>query len=126
MECRNYNDTIYLRLDKWDEVLSSILDVCEKEKVQSCVFSGIGGCDYAKIGTFRSEQGTYNKYEMSGMLELVSLNGDIKQNEQGSLIHAHTCLSYEMEKLSNPFPYFSDILCEISAMAFPPYSAPSP
>lgn len=95
MEYRNYNDVLYLRLDKGDEVLSSILDVCEKEKIQSCVFSGIGGCDYAKLGTFRPEQGTYNEYETSGMLELVSLNGDIKQSEQGSLIHAHACLSYE-------------------------------
>ena len=81
MEYRNYNDVLYLRLDEGGEVLSSILDVCGKEKVQNCVFSGIGGCDYAKLGTFRPEQGTYNKYEMSGMLELMSLNGDIKQNE---------------------------------------------
>ena len=30
MGCRNYNAVLYLRLDKGDEVLSSILDVCEK------------------------------------------------------------------------------------------------
>ena len=29
------------------------------------------------------------------MLELVSLNGDVKDSEQGPLIHAHACLSYE-------------------------------
>ena len=95
MEYRNYNNVIYLRLDRGDEVLSSILDVCEKEGIKSCVFSGIGGCDYAKLGTFRPEQGTYGEYEKRGMLELVSLNGDVKDSEQGPLIHAHACLSFE-------------------------------
>ena len=97
MDYRNYNNVVYLRLDKGDEVLSSILEVCEKEGIKSCVFSGIGGCDYVKLGTFRPEQGTYANYEKSGMLELVSLNGDIKDSEQGALIHAHGCLSYEKE-----------------------------
>ena len=95
MEYRNYNNVIYLRLDKGDEVLSSILGVCKKEGVRSCVFSGIGGCDYAKIGTFVIEKGTYNNFEKEGMLELVSLNGDIKETDQGPQIHAHACLSFE-------------------------------
>ena len=95
MEYRNYNNVVYLRLDKGDEVLSSILSVCEKEGFKSCVFSGIGGCDYAKLGTFRPDQGTYGEYEKQGMLELVSLNGDVKDSDQGLLIHAHACLSFE-------------------------------
>lgn len=95
MDYRNYSGTIYLRLDKGDDVLSSILDVCKKENIRSCIFSGIGGCDYAKVGAFQPEKGFYNEYEKEGMLELVSLNGDIKDSEQGPLIHAHACLSYE-------------------------------
>ena len=95
MEYRNYSDVVYLRLDKGDEVLTSILEVCKKEGFHSCVFSGIGGCDYAKLGTFRPEEGTYGEYEKRGMLELVSLNGDVKDSDEGPLIHAHACLSYE-------------------------------
>ena len=95
MDYRNYSGTIYLRLDKGDDVLSSILDVCKKEGIKSCIFSGIGGCDYAKVGAFQLGKGFYNEYEKAGMLELVSLNGDIKDSEQGPLIHAHACLSYE-------------------------------
>ena len=29
------------------------------------------------------------------MLELVSLNGDVKDSDQGPLVHAHACLSFE-------------------------------
>ena len=95
MEYRNYNNVIYLRLDKGDEVLSSIVNVCKSEGVKSCIFSGIGGCDYVKLGTFVPGKGIYNHYEATGMLELVSLNGDIKDSEEGPLVHAHACLSYE-------------------------------
>ncbi|MBO6286577.1 MAG: DUF296 domain-containing protein [Bacilli bacterium] len=95
MDYRNFDNVIYLRLDKGDEVLSSIVDVCQKEGVRSCVFSGIGGCDYVKLGTFMPERGTYNEYETEGMLELISLNGDIKDDDGEPLIHAHACLSYE-------------------------------
>lgn len=41
------------------------------------------------------ERGTYNEYETEGMLELISLNGDIKDDDGKPLIHAHACLSYE-------------------------------
>lgn len=95
MEYHNYNNIIYLRLDKGDEVLSSILAVCKNEGIKSCIFSGIGGCDYVKLGTFQPEKGIYNHYEAHGMLELVSLNGDIKDSDEGPLIHAHGCLSFE-------------------------------
>ncbi|MDY6391807.1 MAG: DUF296 domain-containing protein [Bacilli bacterium] len=95
MEYRNYNDVIYLRLDRGEEVLSSILEVCKKEEIHSCVFSGIGGCDYAKLGTFHPEEGTYGEFEVRGMLELISLSGDVKDSEEGPLIHAHACISHE-------------------------------
>ena len=49
MEYRNYNDVIYLRLDRGDEVLTSILEVCKKEGIHSCIFSGIGGCEISTM-----------------------------------------------------------------------------
>ena len=95
MEYRVFNNVIYLRLDRGDEVLTTILSVSQDEGIKSCVFSGIGGCDYVKLGIFHPEKGTYDEQEKKGMLELVSLNGNVKYSEQGPLIHAHGCLSYE-------------------------------
>lgn len=95
MEYRVYNNNIYLRLDKGDEVLSSVKEVCQKEGVHSCIFSGIGGCDRAEIGTFLIEQGTYDVKVFEGMLEVASLNGNIKCGEDGPIIHAHACLGYD-------------------------------
>ncbi len=49
MEYRKYGDTIYLRLDRGDEIISGILDVCRREQLGAAIFSGVGGCSRAGI-----------------------------------------------------------------------------
>ena len=43
MDYRKISDTYYVRMDRGDEVISGILDICRKENITSCIFSGIGG-----------------------------------------------------------------------------------
>ena len=38
MDYRKYDDTLYVRMDKGDEIVRGILDICEKEKICSAVF----------------------------------------------------------------------------------------
>ena len=37
-------DNFYVRMDRGDEIVSNLLEICEKENIPSAVFSGIGGC----------------------------------------------------------------------------------
>ena len=96
MEYRHYGKTYYVRLDKGDEVISSILEVCRTERVESATFSGIGGCSEAQIQTFIPDSGTFETRTLGGMLELVSLTGNIVSNDQGELNHhTHATLAYK-------------------------------
>ena len=52
MEYRKLGDTIYVRGDRGDELVSSILDICRAENILSATFSGIGGCQSAELQTF--------------------------------------------------------------------------
>lgn len=58
MEYRKYGNTFYARMDRGDEIISCILDLCKKEGIQSAIFGGIGGCSSAEIQTFIPETGT--------------------------------------------------------------------
>ena len=49
MDYRKYHDTYYIRMDKGDEIIEKIYDVCKKEYIASAVYSGIGGCSGAEI-----------------------------------------------------------------------------
>ena len=95
MEARKFNQTYYVRMDKGDEIIRSLLSLCEKEGVASAVFSGIGGCGSAEIQTFLPEKGAFETEKLSGMLELVSLNGNIVSDGEGGLHHhTHAMFSY--------------------------------
>ena len=48
MEYRKIGDNYYIRMDRGDEIVSNLLEICEKESIPSAVFSGIGGCQSAE------------------------------------------------------------------------------
>ena len=60
MEYRKFGDTIYVRGDRGDELVSSILDICRAENIKSATFSGIGGCKSAELQTFNPETSSFS------------------------------------------------------------------
>ncbi len=96
MDYREYGQTYYIRFDKGDEIIGGILDICRNEGIKSAVFSGIGGCSSAEIQTFIPERGEFETEMLSGMLELVSLNGNVVTDEKSGLCHhTHAVFSYK-------------------------------
>ncbi len=96
MKYGKFGETYYVRMDKGDEIISSILDVCRKEGISSAIFSGIGGCGAAEIQTFDPENNAYETRELSGMLELVSVNGSVATDDAGKLCqHTHAMFAYK-------------------------------
>ena len=89
MEYRKFGETVYIRADKGDEIIESILKVCLKEGISSAIYSGIGGCSGAEIQTFNPDTGSFDLQTVSGMLELVSLTGNVVSDENRNL-HHHT------------------------------------
>ena len=96
MDYRRYGVTVYVRMDKGDEIISGILEICRKENISSAIYSGIGGCSEAQIQTFIPENGTFETQTVSGMLEMVSLTGNVFSGEQDELFHhTHGVFSYK-------------------------------
>ncbi len=96
MDYKNFGGVFYVRLDRGDEIISSILDVCRKEHIGSAAYSGIGGCEEAQIQTFIPETNTFELQTLCGMLELVSLTGNVITDDEGELYHhTHAVFSYK-------------------------------
>ena len=96
MEYRQFGSTYYVRLDRGDEIISSILNICRTEHIESAIYSGIGGCSEAQIQTFIPETGEFETQVFSGMLELVSLTGNVVSDDEGELHHhAHALFAYK-------------------------------
>ena len=96
MEYRKIGDNYYVRMDRGDEIISTLLEICEKESIPSAVFSGIGGCQSAELQVFIPETGSFETEHLEGMLELVSLNGNVVRDDNGQLFHhTHALFSFK-------------------------------
>ena len=96
MDYRRYGEAVYIRVDRGDEIIASVLDVCRKEGIMSATFSGIGGCSEARIQTFIPELGAFETRTLRGMLELVSLTGNVFTDDEGGYYqHAHAVFAFK-------------------------------
>ena len=96
MEYRKIGDNYYIRMDRGDEIVSNLLEICEKESIPSAVFSGIGGCQSAELQVFIPETDSFETERLEGMLELVSLNGNVVRDDDGKLFHhTHALFSFK-------------------------------
>ena len=51
MDYRKFGECYYIRMDRDDEIISTILEICKKENIRSATFSGIGGCKDAEMAS---------------------------------------------------------------------------
>ncbi len=98
MDYKKIGDNYYIRIDKDDEVIATIFDICRTENIPSATFSGIGGCKSAELQVFIPETGSFETEQISGMLELVSLNGNVVSDDNGQLFHhTHALFTYKKD-----------------------------
>lgn len=94
MDYRKFNDKYYIRLDKDDEILTSLSVLCAREGIKAAQINGIGGCEKAIVGVFDLDKKDYVRKEICTMLELISLDGNVTQYENKPYIHAHATFAY--------------------------------
>lgn len=72
MEYRKFADTYVIRLDKGEEIISSLQAICEKENIRLGSVEGIGAADHAVIGLYDVANRQYHKKELNGPMEISS------------------------------------------------------
>ena len=93
MEYKRTGREILIRLDDGDELVSCIKAVCKKEKVVSAFVSGIGAARKAELAHYDTKERKYNVKKFEGMLEIVSLNGNVATLDGEPATHLHICIS---------------------------------
>ncbi|MFX0016317.1 MAG: PPC domain-containing DNA-binding protein [Promethearchaeota archaeon] len=81
---QNNQKNYLLRLFRGEDILESLQKFCKRNKISSGQIHGIGAVSEANIGFFDGEE--YQKMNFSENLELLSLNGNIAQNQ---IVHIH-------------------------------------
>lgn len=97
MDYQKIGGVYYVRMDCEDEIITELIGICRECNIRSATFSGIGGCQTAEIQTFIPEKGAFDTEIIEGMLELITISGNIIQDDSGEYYH-HTHAMYSFKE----------------------------
>ncbi len=78
-----------VRIDRGEEVISSLTEFCKKEKILSGQITGLGATDKVVIGLYSVATGEYRKTKLIGEMEITSLIGNISSKDGEPYLHIH-------------------------------------
>ncbi|MBI2011959.1 DNA-binding protein [Candidatus Daviesbacteria bacterium] len=95
MRHKQFGSKFVVKLEKGEEVISSLTKFCEDNQIFLGYLSGIGAVNKATIGSYELSTKTYHWKDFSGSLEVTSLVGNITFLDNKPFIHVHINISDE-------------------------------
>ncbi len=86
MEYRRFGEDIVVRIDKGEEIIEKMLEVCKKENVTLANVNALGAVGEFEVGLFNIGEKKYYSSVHKGDFEIVSLTGSITTKD-GELYH---------------------------------------
>jgi len=83
--------TFVLRCEAKEDLLKTLTDFAEKEKIGSASFQILGALSSARLGIF--EYGKYEYVDHEGALEIAAGVGNVSVKEGKPFVHCHLMLS---------------------------------
>lgn len=82
-----------IRLEKNEELISSLKQFVADQKIKSAKVQGIGGLLSAQLGYYNLKRKKYTFRHIKDVVELVSLLGNITTSKEGPALHLHAVVS---------------------------------
>jgi predicted DNA-binding protein with PD1-like motif len=83
------------RLQKGDDLLSTLQGICSELGISQGNVSAIGAVACARIGYYDQSQRQYELLDLSRHLEILSLMGNVSLKDGEVFVHAHVVLGDE-------------------------------
>lgn len=99
MQYKKFKDTYFVRLERGEEILSSLSSLAEKENIALACVSGLGAINKFTAGVFFPEEKVYRKNDFHGNFEITSLTGTITQMDGKPYLHLHISAGNEYGKV---------------------------
>lgn len=94
MEYRKLDKYHYvIRIDKDEEVLSSLIDFCKWEDIKLGSLTGIGNASKIVLSIYDIDSKSYIDKEFNGSLEINNLIANITKKDDFNMVNAHVNFS---------------------------------
>jgi hypothetical protein len=95
MQFKKFGDKVIIRLDRGEEIVKTLKEICESSRITLGGINGIGAVSKAKIGIFDVKNKSYHYKEITGNYEIAPLLGNITLLNGEISLHLHATLSNE-------------------------------
>lgn len=99
MEYRKYGSDYVVRIDKGEEILQVISQVCDAEKITLGTVTGLGAVGDVTLGVFDREEFQYVSRTYTGDLEIASCSGNISTMKGNTYLHIHMVVGNPKENI---------------------------
>ena len=89
MEYRRFEDSYVVGLNKGEEIVSSLKQLCNEEDIRLGEITGLGASDLVEIGVFNVNTKEYKTKTFEGMFEITSLVGNVTTKDDDVYLHMH-------------------------------------
>ena len=93
MEFRKFDDTYVIRMDRGEEVMSTLTEFCQREGIRLGSVSAIGAADRATICVYDVVEKVYSKQTFNEPMEVTSLVGTVSSKDGQVHLHLHVTLA---------------------------------
>lgn len=109
MEYRRFGDKYVVRLNRGEELVSSLTKLIEEEDIELGNVSGLGAVDRVEASVYSIESKKYSVKEIKGDMEIVSLQGNIARKDGEPVLHLHASVAREDCKVFGGHLHLADI-----------------
>ena len=93
MVFRKLENGFILKLEKGEEIIATLSDFAQKEKIDGGFVYGIGTANNLTLGYYNADKKDYLKKAFQGDFEIVSLMGNISLLKGSPVAHIHMVIS---------------------------------
>jgi len=93
MKLKKFGNKWVVRIDKGEEIVETLKQLCKKNKIKLGSVSGVGGIERVTVGSFKAKTKEYFSQELTGDYEITNLIGNISTMKGKIYLHLHITIS---------------------------------
>ena len=93
MKLKKFGNKWVVRIDKGEEIVETLTQLCKKNKIKLGSVSGVGGTERVAVGSYKAKTKEFYSQELTGDYEITNLTGNISTMKGKIYLHLHIAIS---------------------------------
>ncbi|MBR2822292.1 MAG: DUF296 domain-containing protein [Clostridia bacterium] len=99
MQYRRFDNVYAVRIDKGEEIMAKLRELCGAENIRFAQVDAIGASEHAVIGVYDLTTQEYNRESCAGFCEITNLSGNVTTVHNEPYIHLHATLADQQNRI---------------------------